>query len=160
YAFANAFPKLPTIALVPAKRRLETAKQVEAFDAIRPDGQGVLNFFFAAKNQDESSAPRRKFDAVSAAFQEISAGYEFDVFFQAKSANTNPPPTVVELRFRRKGESWIQAADCGLGLQELLIALYFALASDHELVLIEEPENHLHPEIQRRLIAFLREKTE
>jgi 5S rRNA maturation endonuclease (ribonuclease M5) len=66
---------------------------------------------------------------------------------------------VVELRFRRKGGAWIQAADCGLGLQELLIILYFALASEHEVVLIEEPENHLHPEIQRRLIAFLREKT-
>ena len=46
-----------------------------------------------------------------------------------------------------------------MGLQDLLIILYFALASDHEVVLIEEPENHLHPEIQRRLIGFLREKT-
>ena len=36
--------------------------------------------------------------------------------------------------------------------------LYFAVASEHELVLIEEPENHLHPELERRLITFLRER--
>jgi energy-coupling factor transporter ATP-binding protein EcfA2 len=160
YAFENAFPKLPPTVLIPAKRRLETSKEVRAFDEIWADGTGVLNFLFTAKNQDESSLVRKKFDAICSAFQEISAGYEFNVFFQAKSTNISPPPTNAELKFRRKGGNWIQAIDCGLGLQELLIILYFALASEHELVLIEEPENHLHPEIQRRLIAFLREKTE
>jgi ABC-type branched-subunit amino acid transport system ATPase component len=159
-AFRGKFPPNPATALIPAKRRLETSKQVNAFDLIRPDGEGVLNFLFNAKNQDESSQKQKQFNAISAAFHEISSGFEFDVFIWEKDPNVSPPRTNVELKFRKKGGSWIQAADCGLGLQELLIILYFALASEHEVVLIEEPENHLHPEIQRRLIAFLREKTE
>jgi hypothetical protein len=64
------------------------------------------------------------------------------------------------LRFRRAGKEWIQAADCSLGLQELIIILYYALASGHAVVLVEEPENHLHPDMQRRLAIFLRGKTD
>jgi ABC-type cobalamin/Fe3+-siderophores transport system ATPase subunit len=159
-AYLAEFHPQPSTVLIPAKRRLETSKQVNAFDLIRPDGEGVLNFLFNAKNQDESSQKWKQFDAISAAFHEISSGFEFDVFIWEKDPNVSPPRTNVELKFRKKGGSWIQAADCGLGLQELLIILYFALASEHEVVLVEEPENHVHPEIQRRLIAFLREKTE
>jgi hypothetical protein len=157
--FPSKFVNLPKTVLVPAKRRLETIKAVEAIDAIRPDGAGILNFLFTAKNQNETSTIRKKYDAISTAFSEISAGYEFELFVTTDS-HISPSPTFVELSFRRKGSSWIKANDCGLGLQELLIVLYFALASEHDVVLVEEPENHLHPEIQRRLVTFLREKAE
>jgi hypothetical protein len=156
--FPAKFSNPPKTVLIPAKRRLETIKVVEAADQIQPDGAGILNFLFTAKNQDGSFSIRKKFDEICVAFSEISAGYEFELFV-ATDPNTRPSPTLVELSFRRKGTSWIKASDCGLGLQELLIVLYFALASEHEVVLVEEPENHLHPEIQRRLVTFLREKT-
>ncbi len=159
-AYRNAFPKLPKIALIPAKRKMETSKGVNAHETIQTDGSGILNFLFMAKNQAETSVERKNFEAICSAFLEISAGFEFQVYFQAVNINSSPAPTLVELRFRKAGGTWIQAVDCGLGLHELLITLYFALASDHEVVLIEEPENHLHPEIQRRLIDFLRKKTQ
>jgi ABC-type polar amino acid transport system ATPase subunit len=163
-SFQKRFPDHPPSVLIPAKRRLETSNEVHALHKILPEGDGILGFLFRAKNQDESSADRKSFEEIKVGFQEISSGYDFDIFF---SSATVPPTssaektnhTVVELRFRRKGANWIPASDCGLGLQELLIVLYFALASEHEMVLVEEPENHLHPEIQRRLIAFLRERT-
>jgi predicted ATP-dependent endonuclease of OLD family len=64
------------------------------------------------------------------------------------------------LQFSRPGASWIAAADCGLGLQDLLVLLYFACKQDIGLLCVEEPESHLHPDMQRRLLAFLKSMTD
>ena len=39
-----------------------------------------------------------------------------------------------------------------------MILLFFAISNKYELLLIEEPESHLHPEMQRKLLAFLAER--
>jgi len=96
HAFTSRFPTLPQIVLVPAKRRLEAWSDVQAHEEIRPDGGGVLNFLFTAKNKEESSPLRKKFDAITAAFTEISGGYEFGVFIQERATNMQPPPTRVQ----------------------------------------------------------------
>ena len=151
-AFNSKFPQAVRSALVPAKRRLETIKPVNSSDPIQTDGTGLLNFFFMAKNQNELSQARKDFEQISTAFSDITQGFEFEVFLREN--------TQADLQFRRESATWIAAEDCGLGLQDVLIMLYFGLAGDHDIVLIEEPENHLHPEIQRRLFSFLREHTE
>lgn len=56
-----------------------------------------------------------------------------------------------------KGKPWIDAVDCGLGLQDLLIILYFSIHPDFDVVLVEEPESHLHPELQKKLLIYLKE---
>ncbi|MFC2014928.1 ATP-dependent endonuclease [Chloroflexota bacterium] len=66
----------------------------------------------------------------------------------------------MKLRFASKDKPWLDAGDCGLGLQDSLIILYFSLRPDIEVVLIEEPESHLHPEFQKRLLMYLNRETE
>jgi hypothetical protein len=158
-AIAAEFPT-PKVVMIPAKRRLETSKIVAAFEPIRADGTGVLNFLFSSKNQEATSLNRKQFDAIHRSFSEISAGSEFDVYIHTKPQGRTPPDTIIELRFRRENGAWVDAVDCGLGLHELLIILYYSLAAEHEVVLIEEPENHLHPDIQRRLVRFLQANTQ
>ncbi|MCX6897745.1 MAG: AAA family ATPase, partial [Verrucomicrobia bacterium] len=148
-AYLSEVSLSPSVVLIPAKRRLDSSVTVESSQEVKPDGFGVLNFLFFAKNQDGVSPARQSFDKISDGFKSITSGYDFDVFLQSGNK--------IELRFRCREAKWFQADDCGLGLRDLLIMLYFAVAPEHEVVLIEEPENHLHPEFQHRLIKFLRD---
>jgi energy-coupling factor transporter ATP-binding protein EcfA2 len=85
------------------------------------------------------------------AFTTISSGWSFEIFAE--------PNNDVSLNFSFKNQAWRGASTCGHGLQDLLVLLFFAL-SEYKIVLLEEPENHLHPEMQRKLLAFLKEKTD
>jgi len=149
--FERLFEPSTKSALVPPKRRLEITRKTNASETIQTDGAGLLNFLFTAKNQEESSRARKDYDRICDSFRNITQGFEFGVFLQHD--------TQIRLRFRRAGGEWVNAESCGLGLQDILVMLYFAISGDHDVVLIEEPENHLHPEIQRRLFSFIREET-
>jgi hypothetical protein len=151
-SFDQLFLPAPKAVLVPAKRKLETTKPVNSSEVVQNEGTGILNFLFMAKNQSESATARKQFDMIAEAFEEITQGFKFQVFLREN--------TQVDLQFRQGNSQWIPAANCGLGLQEVLMTLYLGVASDHDVVLIEEPENHLHPAIQRRLFTFLLERTE
>ena len=41
----------------------------------------------------------------------------------------------------------------------MILILYHAFMHDAPLVLIEEPENHMHPDMQRRLLQVLKRDT-
>lgn len=143
--------EFPSTVLVPPKRMLQLSTAIKLSDAVEPSGEGLLNYLFYAKNQPADTDERRAYDAMLDAFQRISSGFSFGVFAER---NNN-----IALNFGREDGSWVPAGACGLGLQDLLVLLYFMLVAAHDLLLIEEPESHMHPDMQRRLLAFVRDET-
>lgn len=133
--------------LVDAKRSLPIRQPVSAGESVSASGTGLLNFLFFASNQPQTSVESQTFEKIKSAFGEISGGYEFRVFINVGNE--------LDLRFAQAGGDWIPASECGLGLRDLLVCLYFAVAPGFLVVAIEEPENHLHPEMQRRLLGFI-----
>jgi energy-coupling factor transporter ATP-binding protein EcfA2 len=142
----------PSHILIPPKRRLQLSAQISLNDEVKPMGDGLLNYLFYSKNQPRQSSDGKAYDVLSRSFLDISSGFRFDVF--AEKGNT------IVLSFARAGNNWIPAADCGLGLQDLLILLYWVIVAKEELVLVEEPESHMHPDMQRRLLTFIRDNTQ
>lgn len=153
-SFHNYFDEMNRLSsvLLPPKRQLELKRNIQTSAEVEPHGGGLLNYLLFAKNQNEFSPDYGVLQKIRAAFTKISTGYSFDVFLGKNNE--------VELSFSHKDGRWVKAEDCGLGLQDLLVILYFSIHEKYQVVLIEEPESHLHPDMQRRLLYFLREETD
>ncbi|MGA9364192.1 MAG: AAA family ATPase [Bacteroidota bacterium] len=135
--------------LLSPKRRLPYETEANVMHKLDSEAIGALSRLFYLKNQMPDSLDRRIFDKIHESFREIT-GSEFHV---QVLGDRHPPG--IQLQFRRIGGSWIVAQNEGLGLTEVLSILLYSLDGTHQLLLIEEPENHLHPDFQRRLLSFL-----
>jgi energy-coupling factor transporter ATP-binding protein EcfA2 len=149
--YTSLFPDPPSTVLIPPKRSIELRPTIQTNSNVVPEGRGVTNRVFHLKNQPEGSGEWHLYTRMCEAFKEVSSGYSFGI--------TTVDINQIALQFSHKDQSWISAEDSGLGLQDLLLILYFALAPDYDVILLEEPESHMHPDMQRRLIHFLHDET-
>lgn len=132
--------------LIPPKRNLETKTTIKLNQEIEASGKGLLNRWFFLRNQDLESAEFKTFEKIYKAFSEIT-GHSFNIIPDQDN--------YITLYFRRGEDDWIASDACGLGLSDILVIVAFTLDFDYNFILIEEPESHVHPDMQRKLLHFL-----
>jgi len=97
---------------------------------------------------DPSAAHLLKYE-VEQWLSEITRPVEID-------AARHPKTAVFTLRFRTPGGEWVSAPNMGFGLSYALpIVLAGLTAEKHGLLIVENPEAHLHPAGQSRMGTFL-----
>ncbi|MDD5173298.1 MAG: AAA family ATPase [Candidatus Omnitrophica bacterium] len=132
--------------LIPPKRVFDTRSTISNLDpSISSENTRILNRLFELGTQDDKSPEYKLIETIRVAFREISSGCEFHTSLKGKH---------VVIKFKNGQGDWIDADASGLGLREVLVILSYLLDSDYSMILIEEPENHLHPDMQRRLLQF------
>lgn len=146
YEQAVGSPQLQCV-LIPPRRGLEQHIIISLGQPVESGGRGLLNRLFFCQSQVERSRERTLTDRLLRSFEDISGGFSYRVI---PDANNN-----INLHFRSPSGVVAEAEQCGQGLQDLLILLYFVISDQYDLLLIEEPESHLHPDMQRRLLAFM-----
>ncbi|MEW6088208.1 MAG: AAA family ATPase [bacterium] len=136
--------------LIPPKRKLEYDITISTDAGPSPSGENLLNRLFFLKNQDPHSKESKIYKEIYNKFSEITNGYYFNV--------VPIKGNKISLRFTNnpvESGNWINAENSGLGLRDILIIISFIIDFDYNFIMIEEPENHVHPDMQRKLISFI-----
>lgn len=111
------------------------------------EGVSTANRLFFLKNQNMDSNEYKIFQKIYSSFNEITNHY-FNITL--KRANN------ITLQFSQNEKDWLEGESCGLGLADILLIVTISLDSDASFIFIEGPESHLHPEIQKKVLDFIK----
>jgi hypothetical protein len=151
--FAFAFRMLfsddvtPVVAYLAPKRRLNSpGNLLELSRQLEIDSAAIIGQLFALKNAPPDNKLNTRYHEVRKLFKTIT-GAEFDVSLQPGASGS------IFLRLRTPGSKEYRDSDkVGLGYQDALTISYCLTEPEVDILIVEEAENHLHPDIQRNLL--------
>lgn len=132
---------------LPPKRRLDAPGTLNepARDA-EIDSSKVLGQLFALKNAPLDDKRYARYRDVVKLFKQVTDA-DFDVALQSGSGAS------IFLRIRPpKSTAYRDSTEVGLGYQDALTICYCLTEPDVDVLIVEEAENHLHPDMQRKLL--------